>query len=311
MILALVLVIGAFAFMTYMLSRSDNTLDPQITQPSQTNGQQYNEPEYKYCDGEHTYGEWSQTKAPTCTEKGTQKRICSVCKAGEESDIAALGHSYTSAVTAPTSNAQGYTLNTCRTCNDSYRSDFTAPTGSVGLEYALNSDGASYKVKGMGSCTDTYVAVASTYNGKPVTAIGDEAFRMCKTITGIYLPDCIKRLGDSAFAGCTGLKTVTLPRGLTSVGTYTFYSCSGLETVVFPVEIKGIGNFAFYGCRTLSSILYDGTAEDWAKVNVNANGNDCVTGNNPEQSKATVYFYSEQQTSGTWKYVDGEPVVTK
>lgn len=43
---------------------------------------------------EHQWGEWSETVAPTCTEKGTEIRRCTVagCSASEEQDIDAKGH---------------------------------------------------------------------------------------------------------------------------------------------------------------------------------------------------------------------------
>ena len=40
----------------------------------------------------HDYGAWTQTKAPTCTEKGEEKRTCSRCDAFEVREIAAHGH---------------------------------------------------------------------------------------------------------------------------------------------------------------------------------------------------------------------------
>ncbi|MCI6826473.1 MAG: formylglycine-generating enzyme family protein, partial [Spirochaetia bacterium] len=42
----------------------------------------------------HTFGEWTVTKAATCTEKGSRKRTCSVCKYEATEDISAKGHAY-------------------------------------------------------------------------------------------------------------------------------------------------------------------------------------------------------------------------
>ena len=41
----------------------------------------------------HDYGSYVQTKAPTCTEKGTETATCSRCSAMTSRDIEALGHS--------------------------------------------------------------------------------------------------------------------------------------------------------------------------------------------------------------------------
>ncbi|MGN1306138.1 MAG: leucine-rich repeat protein [Faecousia sp.] len=40
----------------------------------------------------HDFGVWTQTKAPTCTEKGEEKRTCSRCSEAETREIAAKGH---------------------------------------------------------------------------------------------------------------------------------------------------------------------------------------------------------------------------
>ena len=42
----------------------------------------------------HTFGEWTVTKAATCTEKGSRKHTCSVCKYEVTEDISAKGHAY-------------------------------------------------------------------------------------------------------------------------------------------------------------------------------------------------------------------------
>ena len=42
----------------------------------------------------HTFGEWTVTKKATCTEAGSQKRVCSVCQTEETQTIKALGHKF-------------------------------------------------------------------------------------------------------------------------------------------------------------------------------------------------------------------------
>ena len=42
----------------------------------------------------HTFGEWTVTKKATCTEAGSQKRVCSVCQTEETQTINALGHKF-------------------------------------------------------------------------------------------------------------------------------------------------------------------------------------------------------------------------
>ena len=76
----------------------------------------------------HSYGTWTETKAPTCTEKGEERRECTKCGDAETREVAAKGHSYTSVITKPTCTEKGYTTYTCA-CGDSYTDNETAPLG--------------------------------------------------------------------------------------------------------------------------------------------------------------------------------------
>lgn len=45
-------------------------------------------------DHKHSYGEWKQTKAPTCTEKGEEEQVCEECGEKKTRSVAALGHDW-------------------------------------------------------------------------------------------------------------------------------------------------------------------------------------------------------------------------
>jgi len=75
----------------------------------------------------HSFGEWTVTKAATCTENGVQTHACG-CGAVETQVILASGHNHVATVTAPTCVQKGYTTYTC-SCGDSYVGDETAPAG--------------------------------------------------------------------------------------------------------------------------------------------------------------------------------------
>ena len=72
-----------------------------------------------YCR-EHVWSEWAVTTEPACTEKGTEKRTCTLCGEAETREVEALGHDYKSVATAPTCTEKGYTTHTCTRCGDSY-----------------------------------------------------------------------------------------------------------------------------------------------------------------------------------------------
>ena len=70
--------------------------------------------------------------AATCTTSGkTEGKHCSVCNTVlvKQETVAALGHSYTEKVTAPTCTAQGYTAYTCARCSHSYKDNYVAAKG--------------------------------------------------------------------------------------------------------------------------------------------------------------------------------------
>ncbi len=78
----------------------------------------------------HSFGKWTTTVKPTCTAKGSETRICSVCKVSETREIKALGHDYVASLVSANCNSKGYTLYKCSRCNDEFKDNYTEPTGN-------------------------------------------------------------------------------------------------------------------------------------------------------------------------------------
>ncbi len=72
--------------------------------------------------------------------------------------------------------------------------------------------GSSYTLIGY-SGTDSVVSIPATYDGVPVTAIGDYAFYELDTITKIIIPSTISYVSPSAFDGCMSLADITVDKG--------------------------------------------------------------------------------------------------
>lgn len=89
---------------------------------------------------------------------------------------------------------------------------------------------------------------------KGTTVIYNNAFRDCKTLTAIHIPNSVKRIGDSAFACCTDLESVHIPESTTSIGRRVFVGCIGLKFIAIPNGIKTIGQSAFLVCKSLVGI---------------------------------------------------------
>ena len=61
------------------------------------------------------------------------------------------------------------------------------------IEYVLNSTGDSYSVSKMHETTDdTIFTLMSTYNGLPVTSIGERAFENCSRLESIVIPKSVE-----------------------------------------------------------------------------------------------------------------------
>ncbi|MBQ7380169.1 MAG: leucine-rich repeat protein, partial [Clostridia bacterium] len=76
--------------------------------------------EREHIGGKHVYADavWC---APTCTEQGCYKAVCTVCGEWIGTDfVPATGHAYSTEITPPTCFADGSILYTCASCGDRY-----------------------------------------------------------------------------------------------------------------------------------------------------------------------------------------------
>ena len=81
-------------------------------------------------------------KAPTCTEIGwNEYDTCSRCDYTTKVEIPALEHDYTEKVVKPTCEKVGYTLHTCKKCQDSYKDQQTKKLLHWYGEWTNNGDG--------------------------------------------------------------------------------------------------------------------------------------------------------------------------
>lgn len=79
---------------------------------------------------------------------------------------------------------------------------------SNGVEYQLSSNGKEYLFKSIGTCDKNNIIIAEKYNGKPVTAIADGAFKDNADLQKVVIPKTVVKIGQDAFSGCDSLMRV-------------------------------------------------------------------------------------------------------
>ncbi|WP_277056260.1 leucine-rich repeat domain-containing protein [Treponema socranskii] len=90
-----------------------------------------------------------------------------------------------------------------------------------------------------------------------LTQIADWAFKYCKRLKELKLPDNVETLGFQAFYGCDGIMgTVHLPKNLKTIGIGAFDGCSNVAGFDLSKcnELSSIGGRAFANCMKIKEV---------------------------------------------------------
>ena len=96
----------------------------------------------------------------------------------------------------------------------------------------------------------------------------------------------------NAFYGVKSLKKVIIEEGVTSIENYAFRGCTNLESITIPKSVFFIGSAICGGCN-LTEVIYNGTIEDWMKIEFYVN---------------PPYTYANLFASGAGLYIDNQLV---
>ena len=130
----------------------------------------------------------------------------------------------------------------------------------------------------------------------PISKLSEYSFYKCAHLEEITFEKGLTEVPAYCFYGAAELKTIELPEGLTVIEENAFEKCSSLKTLFLPSTLQEIKNMAFEDIGKLE-VIYNGTKEDFDKINIAANNDDLLN--------AKIYFYSETKPTGEgnfWHY---------
>ena len=161
--------------------------------------------------------------------------------------------------------------------------------------------------------TAAEIAIPETISGKPVTRIGEYAFRG-STIASVTIPDSVVQIEKYAFANnknltsvtingnnlsslgegaftITSLSTIRIPTSLTVIPDWAFNDAA-LNELTIPANVARIGYYAFGNNPNLNSVLFEGNAPTMSDYVFSI-----------PSSGFTAYYYSGATgfTTPTWR----------
>ncbi len=174
----------------------------------------------------HEYGTWTEEISKTCTTDGVKGYYhCSNCQKYFDIDKKEIEDLTIKA-------SHDFVEGVCQDCGQ--------PVYSEGLAFTLQDDD-TYAVS-KGTFNEATLIIPSTYNGKNVTLISEDAFKDCDFIT-----------------------SATIGSNVSIIGQQAFYNCSSLETIYISKSVKTFRNNVFLDCSSLK-VYYDGSIDEWTTI---------------------------------------------
>ena len=127
------------------------------------------------------------------------------------------------------------------------------------LEFELR--GETYAVVGAGTFDAGKLVIPATYDGKPVTAIGANAFKLNSKIGTVTIPDSVTVIEENAFSSCTNLTEISLGGGVTEIQQKAFATCANLATVTGLDSVVSVGTKAFEWCAKIKELQFTDSLE--------------------------------------------------
>ena len=95
--------------------------------------------------------------------------------------------------------------------------------------------------------------LAEAYTDEYGVKFSPDRKRLLKAHKGIILytiPESVTAIGDEAFSWCDSLTQITIPNSVTAIGDSAFYKCLSLTQITIPESVYNIGENPFAGLKT-------------------------------------------------------------
>lgn len=135
-----------------------------------------------------------------------------------------------------------------------YKGTITKEFQIVFFEYSFDQTGSNkIIIEEVSQDVTGHLEITDRVGSYAVIGIDDEAFKSCKKLTAITMPQTLTSIGMNAFNGCTVLTDVTSAATSLTIGNYAFKNCRALKNVT-AADISTIGQYCFEGCNKLEKV---------------------------------------------------------
>ena len=145
---------------------------------------------------------------------------------------------------------------------------------SSGSETEDTSNIVAYTVAGLDqNCPDTWVAIPSEYNSKPVNQIKARAFIKSNKIKKIVVEENIENIGMDTFEGCSSIISARINTKNYINASFMFQN-SSLKEIILGKNISLLPNCIFENCKNLEKLIF------CTEKNISLNSERCFEGCN-------------------------------